>query len=193
MKAPFLISIVGLIAAAAPQPATAQTLVPVPAFDQIELRGGGEVIVRHGPVQRVTLIEGDPRISLIEVERRGGDNDRLRISPCEQRCPQRYRLKVEIVTPRLPAVSITGGGSIVAHRFPAQRNVAAAVTGGGSLDLRAVPARAVAAAVTGGGNLLVSPQASLVAAVRGGGRIRYWGNPSVTQAVHGGGVVTRGN
>ena len=181
-----------LFGAATPQPAAAQAVVPLPAFDQIELRGGGSVVVRHGPVQRVTLIEGNPAISRIEVVREGG-NERLEISPCEQRCPRNYRLRVEIVTPSVPAVSISGGGSIVAQAFPAQRSVAATVSGGGSLDLRAVPARSVAAVVRGGGNLLVRPQASLTAVVRGGGSIRYWGNPSVTQTVRGGGSVSRAN
>lgn len=193
MKAFISLAAPVMLVVAVPQSADAQTVVPVPAFDQIELRGGGSVVVRHGPVQRVTLLEGSPEISRIEVVRRRGDNDKLLISPCEGQCPRRYRMRVEIVTPRLPAVSITGGGTITAQPFPAQRNLAAAVQGGGSIDLRAVPARSVAASVTGGGNLMVRPQASLAAAVRGGGSIRYWGNPSVTQAVQGGGAVTKGN
>lgn len=191
MKALISIAIPVLFAAAAPQPVTAQTVVPLPAFDQIELRGGGEVVVRHGPVQRVTLVEGSPEISRIEVVRRRGEDERLLISPCERRCPRRYRLRVEIVTPRLDAVSITGGGSITAQPFPAQRSVAAAVHGGGSLDLRAVPARSVAASVSGGGSLLVRPQASLAASINGGGHIRYWGNPQRTVSINGGGSITR--
>jgi hypothetical protein len=167
--------------------AAAET-VQLPAFQQLELRGGGEVVVRHGGRQQVNLLSGSSRISRFEVDRQG----RLIVRACETQCPRDYKLRIEIVSPRLDALAVTGGGTVrAAAAFPGRQNLALAVTGGGVLDARAMPARSVAAAVTGGGLINTAPSASMTAAVRGGGSIRYWGNPSVTQAVVGGGAVTR--
>lgn len=167
-------------------PAVAAEYVPVPAFRSVELRGGGDVTLRAGPVQRVTMLEGSSQVSRIYVARDG----ELRIDACNYRCPRNYRLRVEIQSPRVPDVAIAGGGSIrAAGGFPAEGRVAAAIHGGGAIDLRSVEARDVTAAVNGGGNISVRPRARLTAAVNGGGDIRYWGNPAVTMAVHGGGTV----
>jgi hypothetical protein len=168
-------------------PAAAQTPVSVAVFDSLQLHGGGEVVLRHGPEQRVTLLEGDPEFASIEVERDGD----LVIRPCRRSCRDQ-RLRVEVVTPRIDAVAITGGGLIRAEgRFPARESVALAVTGGGTIDARALTADNVVTAVTGGGRIRTAPRETLVAAVRGGGAILYSGDPDKTVAIDGGGTVTR--
>jgi hypothetical protein len=168
-------------------PAAAQTPVSVAVFDSLQLHGGGEVVLRHGPEQRVTLLEGDPEFASIEVERDGD----LVIRPCRRSCRDQ-RLRVEVVTPRIDAVAITGGGLIRAEgRFPARESVALAVTGGGTIDARALTADNVFTAVTGGGRIRTAPRETLVAAVRGGGAILYSGDPDKTVAIDGGGTVTR--
>jgi hypothetical protein len=181
-------SIVPLFAAAfaASAPALAVETVPVPRFNSVELRGGGEVTVRPGPVQRVTLVEGSSRFTNVYMTRGG----KLRIDACNNRCPDPYRLRVEIQSPNVPDVAISGGGSIKAVQgFASQSHLAAAVNGGGAIDLRAVDALNVSAAVNGGGRVAVRPGRTLSAAVNGGGEVRYAGNPQVSMAVHGGGVV----
>ena len=183
-------------------PATAADVVPLPRFKAVELRGGGEVVLRHGPVQRVTIIEGDRNISSLEVagpsERRVGRNtfrnsgESLVIRACEERCPRNYRLRVEIVSPEVTAIAISGGGTVrTVGTFPRTGAVALAVSGGGVLDARTLTADAVGASVSGGGLINTYPRSSLGASVRGGGTIRYWGNPSVGQSVRGGGAVVR--
>ncbi|HEX9931670.1 MAG TPA: DUF2807 domain-containing protein [Allosphingosinicella sp.] len=168
-------------------PAAAQTPVSVPRFDSVELRGGGDVIVRHGPQQRVTVLRDDARQAAFDVERGG----KLVIRACRTSC-RRQHLRVEIVTPDLDAVAITGGGSISAQgRFPAGREFAAAITGGGSIDARAFAASNVTAAIHGGGRIRTAPQRHLTAAIHGGGAITYTGDPRTTVAINGGGAVTR--
>jgi len=168
-------------------PALAQEEVRVPAFRQVELVGGGQVTLRHGPRQSVRLLRGSQQVSAFEVDRDG----RLRIRACRTSC-RNYDLRVEIVTPRIDALAIRGGGSIDAQgSFPGQGSLAAAVTGGGDIDARGLEARDVAAAVTGGGVIRTDPGRTLAASVSGGGSIRYWGNPAVTQSVRGGGSVER--
>jgi hypothetical protein len=182
-------SVLPLLAAivAVSAPALAAEHVPVAGFRSVELRGGGEVTVRPGPEQRVAIVEGSSQVTRIFVERDG----KLRIDVCNARCPQHYRLKVEIQSPEAPDVAISGGGAIRAvSGFAAQRNLSAAVHGGGTIDVRSVQASNVSAAVHGGGQIFGRPLTSLSAAVLGGGPVRYAGSPQVSMAVHGGGLVS---
>lgn len=191
-----------VLLAAAPQQASAQTVVPVPEFRSVELNGGGKVILRHGPVQRVTLIRGSTEITRVRVEggerrRIGKDSyvsnaDQLVIDACKRSCSG-YDLVVEVVTPSIEAIAINGGGRIAAEgRFPRQANVGMAVNGGGLIDARALPVSNVGAAVSGGGLIQTRAESTLGAAIQGGGAIRYWGDPTIGTSIDGGGTVTRG-
>ena len=174
-----------LIALALAAPAAAQTPVPVGRFDAISLVGGGTVTVRHGPTHRVTLLRGDLATSSVEVDDRS-----LEIRACRRSC-RNYRLEVEVVTPDIDAVAITGGGAIRFSGFPAQRSLAASVTGGGSLDARGMSADSVAASVKGGGTITAAPRKSLAASINGGGTVRYTGQPTRSVSINGGGSVVR--
>jgi len=170
-----------------PALADAQTL-PVPTFRSVELRGGGDLLIVPGPVQRVTIVEGSTQFTSVRMRQ----DEQLQIDACNARCPHNYRLRVRIESPRMPSVAVDAGGTIVAGRgFAPQHEVAAAVSAGGTIDLRAVDAERVVAAVHAGGDIYARPRASLTAAVSGGGDIHYWGNPAVTMAVNGGGDVRR--
>ena len=176
------------IALTAAVPAFAQESIPVPAFRSVELRGGGEVIVRPGPVQRVAILEGSSAVTRFHVERGG----QLRIDVCDNNCPRRYRLRIEIQSPSSPDLAISGGGAIhTAGGFAPQSQLATAVHGGGLIDARSVAATVVDAAVSGGGSIAVNARSSLQAAVEGGGEVRYLGNPEVSSAISGGGAVHR--
>jgi len=185
---PMLPMLTGVLAAAAP--AFAAEVVPVPQFRSVELRGGGMVTVIPGPAERVIIREGSSQFTRMRVEEDG----KLRIDTCNDRCPRLYRLRVEIQSPDVPNLAVTGGGGIVTQgNFRLQSRLAVAVMGGGHIDARGVEANAVSAAVHGGGQILVRPRANLSAAVNGGGLVRFWGNPQVSSAVHGGGAVLRGS
>src|SRR6476660_4219894 len=112
------------VALVASAPAVATELVPVSPFRSIELRGGGEVSIVPGPVQRVTLIDGSTQFTRFTADGRG----KLRIDACNERCPHNYRLHIRIESPRVPDVAIQGGGTISAARgFAAQNQLSAAV------------------------------------------------------------------
>src|SRR3954471_8206270 len=130
MKSPALLAALVLTALSAPAPAQPAESVSVPAFRSVELRGGGSLVVRPGPVQRVTIVSGSSAFTHIRVERDG----RLRIDACHARCPKLYRLAVEIESPPLPEVAVSGGGRIAAASgFRPQRQLSAAVYGGGEI------------------------------------------------------------
>jgi len=171
-------------------PALATEVVPVGNFRSVQLSGGGTVSIVPGPVQRVTIVEGSSQFTRMRVEPDG----KLKISTCDNRCPDHYRLRVVIQSPNVPDLGINGGGKIdAAGGFRAQSHLAAAVNGGGRIDARAVEVTSASAAVNGGGEVLVRPRASLSAAVNGGGNVRYWGNPTTSVAIRGGGNVSRAN
>jgi len=177
------------LALAVSAPAVATELVPVRPFRSVELRGGGNVVVVPGPVQRVMIVDGSSRFTRFRVERDG----QLKIDTCNERCPRLYHLRIEIQSPSVPDLAISGGGAIaVEGGFRPQSELSVAIDGGGKIDGRAVDAGAVSAAVNGGGDIAVHPR-TLTAAVHGGGAIRYIGNPQVTTAIAGGGHVGPGN
>jgi len=175
-----------LLSLAVSAPAMAVEVVPVPQFQAIELRGGGELQLRQGPVQRVTLLDGSRQFTNVSVEREG----KLRIDACNARCPQHYRLRIEVQSPRVPGLGVSGGGSIrAAGGFAVQDEIAVGVNGGGKVDVRGVEGRDVAVGVNGGGQVLVRARSTLAVGVNGGGEVRYLGHPKVTSAIDGGGTV----
>jgi hypothetical protein len=175
-------------AIAASAPALATEAVPVQPFRSVELRGGGNVTLVAGPVQRVTILQGSSQFTHIYMQREG----QLRIDTCNERCPRVYNLQVRIESPRAPDVAISGGGTIRAlGGFAPQTQLSTAINGGGTIDVRSVSAADVSAAVNGGGEIYVRPRATLSAAVRGGGDVHFSGNPQVSMAVVGGGAVRR--
>lgn len=177
------------LAFAASAPALATEVVPLPRFDSVELRGGGEVVVVPGSVERVTLIEGSTQFTHFRIEH----GRELKIDTCDERCPRLYRMRLQIESPTVPDLAISGGGLMsVEAGFRPQSQLSVAINGGGKIDARSIEARDVSAAVNGGGQLLVRPRATLSAAVHGGGSIRYAGNPQVTSAIQGGGHIGPG-
>jgi hypothetical protein len=168
-------------------PLAAAETVPVPAFRSVELRGGGDIVVRPGPA-RVTLLQGSSQFTRFVVD---GDGQ-LKIDACNANCPRHYELRIEISYPTVLPMGIKGGGKIaVTPGYARQRVLAAGVGGGGTIDLRSVAADTVAAGVNGGGKILVGASNSIAAAVSGGGEIRYAGNPAVTRVIDGGGSIRR--
>ena len=175
------------IVAVSPAIAAAQTVEPVARFTGVELHGGGTITIRQAPVQKVTLVRGDPAIASFEVNSRG----RLIVSSCRGFCWGIHSFDVEIDTPDLNAVGIYGGGHITAKgAFPSSSSMSAVIHGGGDIDVKDVPAQSTSAAIHGGGKILVSAQTSLDAEIRGGGSIHYLGHPSVNSSIHGGGSVS---
>ena len=169
--------------------ASAQTVIPVGQFRSVELHHGGNVIVRRGPTQRVTLVTGSLRCTQVRL----AEEQRLVIEHGGRECPRHERMQVEVITPELLAVSVSNGGTVQSvGAFPAQTAIRADVEQGGTIDIRSMAADSVDASVYSGGRIFTHPRATLAAAVESGGVITYWGDARVRQSVRGGGVVQRG-
>jgi hypothetical protein len=162
--------------------------VPVAHFDSVELHGGGHVVLRYGTAERVTLVSGSTEFTHFHVEH----GHTLVIDACTYDCPSHYDLQIQILTPRIDAVAIEGGGHIESlPGFPAQGAITAAIQGGGRIDLNTIAAAKGSAAVNGGGRIRIHADQHLTAAVNGGGSIGYSGNPELTTVVNGGGSIHR--
>jgi putative autotransporter adhesin-like protein len=187
-----LLPFAALAALLAAAPAWSGTVIPVGAFDSVALRDGGHVILRHGAVQRVTLLQGSTQYTSIRIDE---DNPhQLVIDSCRHQCPHEYRIEVEIVTPDVRGVSVSDGGSIEsAGGFPQQGKIAAAVEDGGKIDIRSIAASEASAAVNDGGKILLRAQSRLAAAINDGGEVVYWGDPRVSSAINDGGSVEKGS
>ena len=185
-----IVAISSLVLAACLIPASqsrAAEAVSVPRFNAVSLKGGGTVRIVPGTVQRVTIRNGSSAYTSIKVR-----HTSLEIENCHVRCPDGYRLDLEIQTPKLDAVAVSHGGELrFGEGFGPQGDIAVAVSNGGKIDLRSLRAREVSAAVNSGGAIEVGAPVQLSAAVNSGGAIRYRGNPNVSSAVSSGGSVER--
>jgi len=172
-------------------PASAETVVPLAPFQGIDLHGGGDVVLKHGSVQRVTILKGSLQYSKLTVV-----NGTLDVSACEDwwHCPSNYDFKVEIETPGVTAIAVHGGGDLSTEgAFPAQDRLALDIHGGGDADLKAIPVRNASVSVHGGGDLKVTATEALSGSVEGGGDVTYWGHPkTLAVATHGGGDIESG-
>ncbi len=165
----------------------AQTVIATAPFRSVELQNGGSVIIRYGPMQRVTLLQSDAGEADVVVE-----GSRLRISKCRT-CRHDRRLRVEVITPILESVTVAHGGTMALEdEFPAQTRLVATVSNGGRIDARALTAEQVTASVEQGGGIWTRASRRLDASVTQGGAITYWGEPTVRSNVEHGGVVVRG-
>lgn len=167
-------------------------MVPLAPFQGIDLHGGGDVVLKHGAVQRVTILKGSLQYSKLTVV-----NGTLDVSACDSwwNCPRNYDFKVEIETPMLSAIAVHGGGELSTEgAFPAQDRLSLAIHGGGDADVRAIPVRNASVSVHGGGDLRVTATEALSGSVEGGGDVTYWGHPKqLSVATHGGGDISSGD
>jgi hypothetical protein len=164
--------------------------LPVNPFRSIELRHGGHVIVRHGAVQRVSMLEGDPRCAAVGV----GSDERLVIESSGRACHGGRSMLIEVVTPQIAALYVSNGGTLQTRGgFGGQPSLEAAVEQGGTIDMRSIAADNVEASVNSGGRIFTNVRTALTADVTSGGLVAYWGSVrDVNRVIRHGGVVGRG-
>lgn len=176
----------------------------VDSFGRIDLRGSSDVEIRQGD-ERVVVVEADDNLlDLITTDVRG---ETLVIS---SRRPYSSRLgvRVQVTTPNLSAVSVSGSGDITIDGLSSPSfeisvqgsgDVAAAgevdrlevrIMGSGDVELFALRAREAKVSIAGSGDAELEVSEALDATIQGSGDIVYRGHPpKVTQRVHGSGDV----
>ena len=139
----------------------------LPPISAIQLYGWAEIRVRQGSESSVRVIGGSARQTMFSADQSG----RLSVMACTDACPP-ANLVLEVTTPTLPSLGVTGGGAIKAqHGFPAQRAVRASVMGGGVVDVSSVKARSGRVDITSGGSVIADPEADLETNIVDGGSV----------------------
>lgn len=157
-------------------------------FSSVELRGRGEITLKHGPVQQVTVEEGATDVSTFSVDRNG----RLIIQSCERDCGKNHKLRVVITRPSFAGLAVSRGGNMRADKgFAVHDKLALSVARGGSIYVPDISGKHVSANIRRGGVITTSASNALAAAITGGGLIRFRGNPQVTSSLAGPGRVRR--
>jgi putative autotransporter adhesin-like protein len=157
----------------------------VPAFDGVELRGSNNLVVRVGPKRAVTVYADDNLLGRVTTRVEGGA---LVVGNRAGSFTTRSPMYVEITTPSLRSVVLSGSGVVRASGRAASLDVA--LTGSGDAQLEQLVAREVTVVVSGSGRAVVTATRALDASVTGSGVIVYGGNPlHVTSSVTGVGAI----
>lgn len=178
----------------------------VPPFSRIELAGTNSVTVRIGAARAVVVRADENLLDRVTTRVVGG---RLTIGDLGS-FTARSPMTVEIGTPSLEAVALTGDGIVsvagaggrhltvqlagtgLVQVSGAVDRLDARLDGTGNLELGDLPARDVQAVLSGTGRVVVKPSGTLDASVPGTGSIVYRGHPArVTTSITGTGTVVR--
>ena len=127
--------------------AFAGTEVKFAPFTGISTHSGAHVILRHGNIQRVTVVKGDLSKADLHI---GGNT--LDISPCKNWCWHVGKFEVEIVSPKIDDIVAHSGGSLQASgEFPKQASLHLTAHSGGAIETVAIPVDNVNATAHSGG------------------------------------------
>ena len=180
---------------------------PLPAFDRVSVEGAARVEVRQGSESSVRLEFDDNLLPHVIAE---VENGRLRVRfERHLRYRSDERLFVEVVTPRLEAISAAGSVELSATALDTARldlhlagsgsltiegraeDVEVDLAGSGDFDLSALTARRAAVSIAGSGDVVLQASEALDVSIAGSGDVRYVGQPAVTQSVAGSGSIVR--
>jgi len=177
----------------------------VPRFEGVELGAAASVNVRQGPRAAVVVRADDNLVDRVTTAVRGGELAITTHGSFTTATP----IDVDVTTPSLRRVSLTGTGTIAVEdvdspdlvletagtgRLTASGRVdhlRAELTGFGQMDLRQLVAHDAVAEVSGTGVIVVYPTDSLDASVSGVGSIVVAGHPHrLSEHVSGAGAIT---
>jgi Putative auto-transporter adhesin, head GIN domain len=178
----------------------------VAPFQSVELAGGNNVVIHVGGKQAVVVKADDNLLDHVTTNVESGT---LVIGNTPGSLTTKSPMSVEVTVPTLNALTLAGGGNIVANGIKAESlsvalsgagNVTGSGTatslgvtldGSGNVWFTRVGANNVDAVLSGSGNIFVTATKSLDASVPGSGTINYAGNPQrVTKSVTGSGEIT---
>ena len=162
---------------------TANAVTKLAPFDRVELRGGGEIMIRFSSDY---TFENTSDNSYWAV---GIDDDALVLS-CYKSCVGSNSRSGIVTMPRIEGLKIKGGADIdFEGAFEKRDEFKIELLGGGDVNAFAVPADKVDVSIKGGGDIKVSPSSELNVSIFGGGDVQYRGTPEVSKSIFGGGEV----
>lgn len=172
-------------------------------FRRVKVLGAHDAVVTVGPASAVRVQCDDNLLEHLRTEVSGGE---LRIWS-ERELSPRAPLLVEVSTPELVGLEVTGSGDIRASGLRGElleaavvgsgdilaegevQRLEAKVVGSGNLELYELRAREVQVKVTGSGDAHVNAIERLRAQITGSGDVRYRGSPESETRITGSGDV----
>lgn len=166
----------------------------VGAFQSVRLEGAADVSIKIGPAVSVSVSADEAVAPLVTTEVRKGA---LVIGFQKgAKSPRKGKIRVEITTPSLDGIALSGAGSIHAQgvtgeRFQAElsgagklmcdgsvRQVKVTLSGAGDATLNRLSAHDAEVTLSGTGKVQVHATDSLQARLSGVGEVRYDGKPA---------------
>ena len=120
-------------------------------FNHIGMAVSGELILKQGSPQRVT-VEGDKAtIDDLETSVRNGE---LKIKFLNNRMDHK-KVKITVVVPDIESLSLSGSGSILANDPIQSDKMDLAVSGSGTIHLQELKTKKISSSISGSGNILL--------------------------------------
>ena len=179
----------------------------VDGFDEIALRGAGDVVVELGPEERLTVEADDNLLEYLLTDVRG-DRLELRIRNNTSISPSEA-ITYRVTATDLDKVAVFGSGDLVAteiatDKFEASINgsgtitlagmaneVEFAIPGSGRIDGTELVAFDGDVIINGSGTIIVHATDRLDVAINGSGNVEYFGDPDGDRQINGSGNISR--
>ncbi len=179
----------------------------VGAFRGVNLAGSGDMEIKLGTTESVTIKADDNIVPLIETTILNGRLT-IRTKPLTN-ITTSNGIRITVVAKSLDEITLAGSGSIKATgmtgpnlivTLPGSGDITVTGTaqqatitllGSGNIYCDGLKASSVAATIMGSGNITAYAEKSLDASILGSGTIRYSGSPDqVTKSIKGSGTIT---
>lgn len=178
---PFRLTLCLLLLALVPQFGLAQKSqkFDLPAFTEISLRNDAKLVFKQDSVQSVTAQANDATMEKLIVEVK--DRKLIIRYPVDTWFDRKWTpgaLAIQVTSPQIDALTVSGPGSIVAETLVASRILDFYVSGSGSIRLNNVKAEKITAMLSGSGHLQLAGK-SVVSdfkmSVSGSGGVKAFG------------------
>lgn len=177
----------------------------VSGFEEIDVRGSGEVVVDVTGTESLTVEADDNILPLLETEVHGG----VLVLSVESNIDPTVGPKYTITAATLQGVSIAGSGDVTASAVDVDRlevdiagsgdvsptgtagELLVSIAGSGRYQGEDLVAATGSVNVSGSGNAVVNVTDELDVDIAGSGNVEYMGSPTLTQSISGSGEVSQ--
>ena len=157
------------------------------SFSTIVLRGAGNLKITNGQDSHVKV---NAPVNLLPMIETTVENDQLIISMKNEFSLNDSKIDLDITTPTLKAVTVSGAGNVEIASFQVQK-MKLTLSGAGKIRFSNSECDSLFAILSGAGNMYVDVSDYLEANLKGVGNIEYHGDPTVNSKISGVGKVIK--
>jgi hypothetical protein len=157
------------------------------SFSSVVLKGAANLNITNGHDYHVKV---NAPINLIPMIQTKVENDQLIISMKNEFSLNDSKIDLEITTPSLKSVTVSGAGNVEIASFQVQK-MKLTLSGAGKIRFSNSECDSLFAILSGAGNMYVDVSDYLEANLKGVGNIEYHGDPTVNSKISGVGNVVK--